>query len=140
MVDVATKHTPSIVGLHHARIPVTDVLRSHDWYVNVFGFEPCLMLEEEDVVTGVVLQHDTGLTVVLVEAPAQAAALRGFCAVAFCVGERGDLTRWCARLDEMGIAHSDERDGHFGWFVQVPDVDGIVLELHTFGFPTAEEA
>lgn len=132
--------TPSILGLHHARVPVTNVLRSHDWYVTVFGFEPRLMLEEEDTVTGVVLEHPTGFTLVLIEAPERAAALRGFCAVALCVGERDDLERWCCRLDAMEIVHSEIRNSHFGWYVEVPDVDGVVIELHTLGFPTADEA
>jgi catechol 2,3-dioxygenase-like lactoylglutathione lyase family enzyme len=43
---------PEITGLHHIRLPVTDVLRSRDWYGEVLGFEPVLDLEEEDRLLG----------------------------------------------------------------------------------------
>jgi hypothetical protein len=49
-VDLTALGAPAIIGLHHARLPVANRLRSHDWYVGTFGFEPRLMLEEENAV------------------------------------------------------------------------------------------
>jgi catechol 2,3-dioxygenase-like lactoylglutathione lyase family enzyme len=130
----------AVVGLHHVRLPVSDVMRSRDWYTDVFGFEPLLSVEEEDHVVGVVVGQRNGLTLGLHYAPALAGALRGFSPVGLSVGAVDDLTRWCTRLDALGVRHSAPAEGHLGWYVEVPDPDGLIIELHTIGQPTADEA
>ena len=115
-------------------------MRSRDWYIDVFGFEPLLDLEEEDNVVGVVVRHRNGLTLGLHYAPTLARALDGFCPVALSVGAFDDLIRWCAHLDALGASHSTAAEGHLGWYVEVPNPDGIIIQLHTTGQPTADEA
>ena len=51
-----------------------------------------------------------------------------------------DLDQWCARLDTLGVRHSAPAQGHLGWYIEVPDPDGIIVELHTIEQPTADEA
>ncbi len=131
---------PAVVGLHHVRLPVSDVLRSRDWYSATFDFEPCLSLEEEDRVVGVVVIHRSGLTLGLHHAPALARALHGFCSVALSVGAVDDLDHWCRHLDTLRVQHTAPAEGHLGWYVEVPDPDGLVIELHTVGQPSADEA
>lgn len=130
----------TFVGLHHVRLPVSDVMRSHDWYVDVLGFEPRLTLEEEDEVVGVVVGHHSGLILGLHHKPALALALRGFCPMALNVGSTDDLDRWCVRLDTLQISHSAPTEAHLGWCVEVSDPDGLVIELHTASQPSADEA
>lgn len=130
----------AILGLHHVRLPVSDVMRSRDWYVDVLGFEPRLCLEEEDQVIGAVVALQEGLTLGLHHAPELARALSGFCPVALEVGRSDELTRWCARLDTLGIDHSEPAEGHLGWYVELSDPDGLVIRLHTAAQPTADEA
>jgi catechol 2,3-dioxygenase-like lactoylglutathione lyase family enzyme len=130
----------AFVGLHHVRLPVSDVMRSRDWYIDVLGFEPCLSVESEDRGVGVVVDHPSGLALGLHYEPALARALRGFCSIALSVGTDEDLTRWCTRLDTLGVGHSAPTQGHLGWYVEVPDPDGLVIELHTTGQPSADEA
>jgi len=131
---------PAVVGLHHIRLPVSDVMRSRDWYSAVFDFEPSLSLEEEDRVVGVVVIHPSGLTLGLHDAPALARALHGFCLVAFSVGTVDDLDRWDRHLDTLGVGHTAPTEGHLGWYLEVPDPDGLIIQLHTVGQPTAAEA
>ena len=130
----------TIIGVHHVRLPVSDVIRSRDWYASTFGFETRLTVEEEDHIAGVVAVHRSGVTIGLHVAPALAGALRGFCSVALSVGDRSDLTSWCEYLDTLGVSHSPPTEGHVGWYVQVPDPDGLVIELHTSGNITATGA
>jgi catechol 2,3-dioxygenase-like lactoylglutathione lyase family enzyme len=130
----------AFVGLHHVRLPVSNVMRSRDWYTEVLGFEPSLSVEDEDHVIGIVVDHPSGLMLGLHYDPALAHALRGFCSVALSVGGPDDLNRCCERLDVLGISHSQPAEGHLGWFVEVPDPDGLVIELHTTGQPSADEA
>jgi catechol 2,3-dioxygenase-like lactoylglutathione lyase family enzyme len=128
------------LGLHHVRLPVSDVMRSRDWYVDVFGFEPLLCLEDEDRVIGVFVRQRGGLTLGLHHAPALARVLNGFCLIGFSVGTLDDLIGWCTRLDALGVGHSLLAEGHLGWSVEVPDPDGLIVELHTIEDPTEDEA
>jgi catechol 2,3-dioxygenase-like lactoylglutathione lyase family enzyme len=132
--------TPSIVGVHHVRLPVSNVLESRDWYMDLFGFEPILDFEEEERVLGVVLEHPCGITLGLHREPERAIALSGFSAVAFCVGDHEELKSWCAHLDLIGVAHSRMIKSHVGWSIHVSDPDKIVVQLHTRGHPAADEA
>ena len=131
---------PEFVGVHHVRLPVSDVLRSRDWYLDVLGFEPILVVEEEGGVTGVVLEHPCGITMGLHLEPRRAAALSAFAALALCVGDRHNLEVWCSHLGQLGLEHSPIIEGHIGYSVQVPDPDGIFIQLHTSGHPSADEA
>jgi hypothetical protein len=115
-------------------------MRSRDWYSTVFDFEPCLTFEEEDRVIGVVLLHESGLTIGLHHAPELARSLEGFCMVALSVGDPNDLDDWCAVLDSIGIDHTTVAEGHLGRYVEVPDPDGLLVQLHTVGQPAADEA
>ena len=54
---------PGIVGFHHVRLPVTDVFRSRDWYIETLGFRPMLVEETADGVLGVVLRHGCGAVI-----------------------------------------------------------------------------
>jgi catechol 2,3-dioxygenase-like lactoylglutathione lyase family enzyme len=134
------RRAPEFVGVHHVRLPVSDVLRSRDWYLDVLGFEPILVLEEEAGVVGVVLEHPCGITMGLHLGARRAAALSGFAAVALCVGDRDHLEVWCSHLALRDLEHSPITEGHIGYSVEVPDPDGILIQLHTRGHPSADEA
>lgn len=129
----------SVRGLHHVRVPVSDVLRSRDWYMDVLGFEPMLTYEEEERVVGVALEHPTGLILGLHAAPERAAAMAGFAVVALAVQTRGDLQSWIGRLDVAGVEHSKIEPGHLGWSLDVVDPDGMLVELHTAEEPSADD-
>ena len=128
------------VGWHHVRLPVSDVMRSRDWYTEVLGFDALLVLEEADRVVGVVVCQPSGPTLGLHYAPTLARHLDGFCPVALSVDAVDDLKRWCARLDTLGVRHSAPARGHLGWYIGIPDPDGIIIELHTIEQPAADEA
>jgi len=128
----------SILGVHHVNLPVSDLLRSRDWYCDVFGFEPLLDYEEEDRLAGVVLQLPVGDGVHLHAQPELAVALRGFTILALSVQDRAALEEWVARFQELSVEHSPVLEGHAGWLLHVVDPDGLVVQLHTVGQPTAD--
>lgn len=132
--------TPLLVGVHHVRLPVSNVLESRDWYTAVFGFEPILDFEEEERVLGIVLEHPCGITLSLHLDPERSIALSGFSAVAFCVGSYEELKSWAAHLDRIGVTRAPMIESHVGWSTQVSDPDKIVVRLHTGGHPAADEA
>jgi catechol 2,3-dioxygenase-like lactoylglutathione lyase family enzyme len=131
---------PPLQGIHHVRIPVSDIAVSRDWYPEVLGLEPVLDYEEEDRVVGVALASNDGVTVGLHLDPRRARALAGFCVLALQVDGQGALGAWVERLDALGVAHSGIREGHLGLLVEVADPDGIVVQLHTAEHPSSDEA
>jgi len=140
MTTNALDPTASITGLHHVRIPVSDVDVSQDWYVRVLGFEAILYEEEERGPVGTVLRHPANLFVGLHLDPHRAATLRGFAILGLTVDGPADLTRWIAHLDRLGQLHGAPSSGHLGLYVDLPDPDGIIVQLHTGEQPSVEGA
>jgi catechol 2,3-dioxygenase-like lactoylglutathione lyase family enzyme len=119
-------------GLHHLKLPVTDVPRSRDWYKRALGFLDEVEFHEDGALRGVGLRHVEGdLQLALRADPERARALAGFDSVCLAVGTRADLDVLLSRLDTMGIPHTEPVPGHRGWAADVPDPDGLVVRIHT---------
>jgi catechol 2,3-dioxygenase-like lactoylglutathione lyase family enzyme len=119
-------------GLHHVKLPVTDVDRSREWYSRAFDFTCEVEFREEDRLRGVGLRHPgSELRLALREDPVRAAALAGFDTVCFAVGTRGDLDELLARLDSRGVGHGVPFPDRGGDSVDVPDPDGHLVRVHT---------
>jgi catechol 2,3-dioxygenase-like lactoylglutathione lyase family enzyme len=135
------RSTPLLQGIHHVRVPVSDVATSRDWYREVLGFEAVLDFEEEGGLIGTVLSHHSAVTTIGLHLdPERAAALHGFCLIALQVEGQPALYDWVEHLDRLGIGHLGVRDGHLGLLVEVPDPDGVLLQLHTGEHPSGDEA
>jgi catechol 2,3-dioxygenase-like lactoylglutathione lyase family enzyme len=123
----------TIAGFHHVKLPVTDVARSRDWYVDVLGFTVTMEFVEDGVVMGLALS-DPGGTVQLAlrHAPARAEALSGFDPIALAVPARADVAVWRQRLDDLGQPHGGIVTGHKGGSVLVGlhDPDGIEIRFY----------
>jgi catechol 2,3-dioxygenase-like lactoylglutathione lyase family enzyme len=103
-----------ILGLHHVHIPVTDAWVSQDWYMDILGFKPVLVSEEENGVIGVVLRHPQGVVIGLHNEPARARALRGFVLLGLTVADQLELRRWAERFQRLGLTASPIQEGHLG--------------------------
>ena len=121
----------AIGGIHHVKLPVTDVAASRAWYERVLGFELEIEFEEDGVVRGVGLRRD-GVGLALREAPERAKALAGFDALALLVPTRAQVNEWKARLDGAGEPHGGIVTGARGGSVLVGlhDPDGIEIRLY----------
>ena len=124
-----------LAGIHHVKIPVTDLQRSLDWYGRVFGFETTMDFPEEDgVVRGVAgTMPGLGETMVAFRVNPEAAhGCRGFEPVSFAVDDRPDIERWAAHLDAQGVEHSPVIEASIGWLLVFDDPDGLTLHLYTW--------
>lgn len=122
----------SLAGVHHLKLPVSDVERSRRWYVDALGFEPDLEFVEDGVLRGVSLDHPVAhLRLALREDPARAAAVAGFDLVALAVGTRADLEAVAARAGAAGPPVGAVVEGREGWACDLTDPDGIVVRLYT---------
>jgi catechol 2,3-dioxygenase-like lactoylglutathione lyase family enzyme len=120
-----------IGGIHHVKLPVSDIAASRAWYERVLGFAVEIEFEEDGVVRGVALGRD-GVGLALRHDPRRAAALSGFDALALLVPAREQVSAWAARLDEAGEPHGGIVTGHNGGAVLVGlrDPDGIEIRLY----------
>ena len=125
--------TTTISGIHHVKLPVSDVARSRAWYERVLGFRLMIEFVQEGEVRGVALQREGcpwGLA--LRRDPDRAQALSGFDALALLVPTREDVHAWKAALDGAGEPHGGLVTGHHGGTVLVGlrDPDGIEVRLY----------
>jgi catechol-2,3-dioxygenase len=122
-----------ISGIHHIKLPVTDVGRSREWYAKVLGFESTIEFIENGELKGVAMHRDgCPSSIALRQDPARARALAGFDAVALQVPAADHLHDWAIALDRVGEAHGGVVTGHGGSTVLIGlhDPDGIEIRLY----------
>jgi catechol 2,3-dioxygenase-like lactoylglutathione lyase family enzyme len=119
-------------GLHHLKLPVSDVERSRAWYRRALDFVDQIEFREDGVLRGVALRHpEADVQLALREDPERAKALAGFDTLCLAVGIKDDLDALLTRLDDAGIPHTDPVPGYRGWAADVPDPDGHLVRVHT---------
>lgn len=122
-----------VTGIHHIKLPVSDVARSRIWYERVLGFEVAIEFVEDGAIKGVALHRDgCQPQIALRHDPDRARVLSGFDAVALLVPDRDEVKRWCSRLDDLGEPYGGLVEGHHGGAVLVGlhDPDGIEIRLY----------
>jgi catechol 2,3-dioxygenase-like lactoylglutathione lyase family enzyme len=122
----------ALAGVHHVKLPVSDVVRSRDWYGRVLGLRTVLEFVEEGTLMGVALGDPAGsLQLALRQDPARVTAWAGFDPVALRVPTATDLRAWLARMDELGEPHGGIVTGHVGHvLVGLRDPDGVEIRLY----------
>ncbi|MPZ00135.1 MAG: VOC family protein [Actinophytocola sp.] len=126
---------PQLAGIHHVKIPVTDLPRSLAWYQRVFGFRATHEFPEADgVIRGVAgVLPGLGDTMVAFRVNTDAAAgCKGFDPVGFAVADRADLVAWAAHLDTLNVPHSPVIEASIGWLLVFNDPDGLEMHLYTW--------
>ena len=121
-----------IAGIHHIKLPVSDVARSRAWYQRVLGFQTEIEFVEDGEIMGVAIRRDgCQPQIALRHDPDRARALSGFDAVALLVPTRDNIQRWSTALVDLGQDH-EVVQGHRGGAVIVGlrDPDGIEIRLY----------
>jgi catechol 2,3-dioxygenase-like lactoylglutathione lyase family enzyme len=122
-----------IAGVHHVKIPVSDVAASRDWYQRVLGMQVSLESVEDGTLMGVALADPAGaVQIALRHDPDRASALAGFDPLALAVATRDDVDAWRRALDDLGEPHGGVVAGSTGGAVLVGllDPDGIEIRLY----------
>ena len=131
---------PTVAGIHHVSITVTDIERSVPWYMEVLGLEK--LMEErhphDDGYAVVLGQPDWSMCVGLHTHPTNggetfAEARTGLDHVGFLVSSRAELDAWQNRLNELGVDQSPitDRDGYA--VLVFRDPDNVQLEFMSLG-------
>lgn len=123
----------AILGVHHIKVPVTDLVRSRAWYERVFDLEPFMEFRDDHdgVVRGVAYRTKGDLSLALRENPAAAKGFAGFDPFAIMLRGRSDIDHWVARLDALGVAHSAVIEATIGSILAFDDPDGLQLRFYS---------
>ena len=131
---------PTISGINHVSVTVTDIERSVAWYTEVLGLGK-LMEEQHPNDSGyaVVLgKPDWSMAVGLHTHPTNEKerfleSRTGLDHVGFMVADRSELKAWESRLADLGVEHSPINDKGGYAVVVFRDPDNIQLEFITMG-------
>lgn len=127
---------PSITGIHHLSLTVRDADVSERFYTELFGFVRVLELEDAegrgakrilaDPASGMIL----GFSVHQTNDGSPFSEFRtGLDHLAVGVASLEELDAWIAKLDELGIEHSEVTSTGVGEFVSLRDPDHMQIEL-----------
>lgn len=143
---ISDNASPSLSGIHHVSLTVTDVEASAAWYQRVFGMKrlPMTFAHHGCEQTGygvLLIDQDSGLTIGLHKNTGNTGepfdeARTGLDHVSFNAATRAELEAWVARLDQLGVGHSGIREltEPFPFATVVfRDPDNIQLEFITQG-------
>ena len=122
-----------ILGVHHVKIPVSDLVRSRAWYEPLFELEALTEFRDDHdgVVRGVSYRAKGDLALALRENPSAAEGVAGFDFFAMMLYGRADIDAWVQRLDDFGVAHSEIIEAAIGFILTFEDPDGIQLRFYT---------
>ena len=135
---------PTLAGVHHLKLPVSDLDRSLEWYASRLGYQVVIEFREHGRRTGVSMTHpDGGPWLGLMLDPERARASAGFDFFSIGVPDRDRMEALAAHLTGLGEAHGGVHLATIGWILpMLHDPEGhevrfYSMESHTEVDPTA---
>ena len=124
---------PALAGVHHLKLPVTDLARSLDWYRSRLGYDVQVEFVEKGRLMGYATAHPNGgPTLALRLDPDRARAAAGFDYFSIGVPDKAAIDDLAARLTRLGESHAGVHWASIGWILpQVHDPDGHEVRFYT---------
>ena len=124
---------PVLDGIHHLKLPVTDLDRSQAWYQDRFGYEVMIDFVEDGTRMGVSMRHPSGGPDLALRCnPAMAAAAAGFDYFAIGVPGKAAIDDLAERLTALGDDHDGVHRTPVGWvLLGLHDPDGHDVRFYT---------
>jgi catechol 2,3-dioxygenase-like lactoylglutathione lyase family enzyme len=126
---------PNIVGIHHLKIPVSDLDKSRIFYEKALGATRKEALDHRhasgELFAYIMDVPNLGTELELRLNAGAAQAMRGFDPVTLAVKGRSDLDEWIAHLSANEVRNSGMMVGYIGWLVAFEDPDGIRIRLYS---------
>ena len=124
---------PALAGVHHLKLPVTDLGRSREWYHSRLGYQLQVEFVEQGQLMGCALAHPNGgPTLALRLDPERASAAAGFDYFAIGVPDKEAIDELAARLTALGEAHAGVHWATIGWILpHLHDPDGHEVRFYT---------
>ena len=130
---MAITDVPALAGVHHLKLPVTDLARSLEWYRSRLGYDIQVEFVEQGTLMGYSLAHPAGgPNLGLRLDPDRARAAAGFDYFAIGVPDKAALDQLARKLDDLGQAHAGVHRASRGWILpEVLDPDGHALRFYS---------
>ena len=124
---------PHLDGIHHLKLPVSDLQRSLAWYHDRLGYLVMHEFIEDDVLMGIALTHPNGGPDLAIRVdPDRARASAGFDYFAIGVPGQDAIEALAARFTERDDAHAGVQRTPVGWVLTgVHDPDGHEVRFYT---------
>jgi catechol 2,3-dioxygenase-like lactoylglutathione lyase family enzyme len=134
----AIMDAPALAGVHHLKLPVSDLERSRSWYESRLGYELAREVVEGGTLMGVALRHPNGGPGLALRLdPDRAAAAAGFDYFAIGVPDKDALEDLAARLTALGEHHAGVHVASTGWILPLlHDPDGHEVRFYTIAHHT----
>ena len=124
---------PALAGVHHLKLPVTDLARSREWYRSRLGYQVQVEFAEQGQLMGYALAHPNGGPPLGLRLdPGRARAAAGFDYFAIGVPGKDAIDQLAARLDALGEQHAGVHWASIGWILpHLHDPDGHEIRFYT---------
>ena len=124
---------PALAGVHHLKLPVTDLARSREWYRSRLGYQVQVEFVEQGQLMGYALAHPNGGPPLGLRLdPGRARAAAGFDYFAIGVPGKEAIDQLAARLDALGEQHAGVHWASIGWILpHLHDPDGHEIRFYT---------
>ncbi|MEO8899017.1 MAG: VOC family protein [Candidatus Dormibacter sp.] len=129
----ATDTVPELAGVHHLKLPISDVEQSFAWYQRTLGYERTVEFVEEGRLMGIGMRHPAGGPLMTLRLdPDRARAAAGFDYFSIGVPDKATLETWAARFDALGERHAGVHFATIGWILpELHDPDGHEVRFYT---------
>jgi catechol 2,3-dioxygenase-like lactoylglutathione lyase family enzyme len=136
-----TSDAPALAGIHHLKLPVSDLARSLEWYQSRLGYQARLEFVEQGRLMGVGMSHPNGGPELALRLdPDRARAVAGFDYFAIGVPDKDQIELLAARLTALGEQHAGVHWASIGWILpELHDPDGHEVRFYTVAHHTVLE-
>lgn len=123
---------PALAGIHHLKLPVTDLARSRDWYMSRLGYQVQMEFVEQGRLMGYALSHPNGGPPLGLRLdPERARAAAGFDYFSIGVPDKDAINQLADRLAALGERHAGVHWASIGWILPdrkaLPCMSSIVV-------------
>jgi catechol 2,3-dioxygenase-like lactoylglutathione lyase family enzyme len=124
---------PALAGIHHLKLPVTDLATSREWYRSRLGYQLQIEFVEEGRLMGCALEHPNGGPPLALRLdPVRARAAAGFDYFAIGVPDKEAIDQLADRLNALGERHAGVHWASIGWILpDLHDPDGHEVRFYT---------